>query len=390
MARLAMELTYTDSFERRDALSRKAVELVRGTGDRRALSMAMHSRQYAIQGPDTHDERMCLADEMVEIGRELGAPEVEAQGLVWRIRVQLELGARAEVDADIARHTALAAARPTALDRWLAKLFAAAQALLDGRLAEAERLALEAATTGAPLLDRPMPGDEELLQVTMVTRTRFGDVLGAVRVQLAEVWIEQGRGEELVAALKMSAEDLPLVPAWRCGLALLLARLGNGAEARAEIDQLVDGERVALPRDGLWMAGAAMLGEACAIVRDERAAAAVYDALVPYRDHNVVVGNAVSCQGSAERTLGLLAAALGRRDEAARHFEAALAFNARIGARVWTARTQHDYAAMLLERRDPGDRERAEALLAEAAAAADELGLVDIGHRVRRLGGVAV
>jgi hypothetical protein len=45
---------------------------------------------------------------------------------------------------------------------------------------------------------------------------------------------------------------------------------------------------------------------------------------------------------------------------------------------------------MLLERDGPGDRERAEALLAEAAATADELGLVDIGERVRRLGAVAV
>ena len=45
-----------------------------------------------------------------------------------------------------------------------------------------------------------------------------------------------------------------------------------------------------------------------------------------------------------------------RWEEAAQHFEDALAMNARMGARPWLAHTQHEYAVMLLARDQPGDR----------------------------------
>ena len=50
--------------------------------------------------------------------------------------------------------------------------------------------------------------------------------------------------------------------------------------------------------------------------------------------------------GAVSRYLGLLAATLDRRDEAARHFEHALALHERIGARPWLERTRRDVARM--------------------------------------------
>ena len=44
-------------------------------------------------------------------------------------------------------------------------------------------------------------------------------------------------------------------------------------------------------------------------------------------------------------------------------FEGALGMNARIGALPWLARTQDDYAKMLLLRGRPGDHDRARELL---------------------------
>jgi len=73
------------------------------------------------------------------------------------------------------------------------------------------------------------------------------------------------------------------------------------------------------------------------------------------------------------RLLGLLAATRGRWAEAEWHFEAVLALNARIGARPWSAHTQHDYAVLLMTRSQPGDREKARALLNEALATARAL-----------------
>jgi hypothetical protein len=46
-----------------------------------------------------------------------------------------------------------------------------------------------------------------------------------------------------------------------------------------------------------------------------------------------------------------------------------------MGTRPWLAHTQHDYAAMLLARNRPGDRETARRLIQEALASYRELGM---------------
>jgi uncharacterized protein HemY len=99
------------------------------------------------------------------------------------------------------------------------------------------------------------------------------------------------------------------------------------------------------------------------------AAEELYPALLPWAALNAAdVGE--GCRGAVSRYLGLLAATLGRWDEAENQFELALAANDRMGFRPWLARTQHDYARML---RGHGD-ERAAALETAALAIYEELG----------------
>ena len=59
---------------------------------------------------------------------------------------------------------------------------------------------------------------------------------------------------------------------------------------------------------------------------------------------NVVIGYDEVCYGVISRYLGALAGTLERRDLAVRHFEDALAMNARVEAWPWLARTQFQYA----------------------------------------------
>jgi class 3 adenylate cyclase len=75
------------------------------------------------------------------------------------------------------------------------------------------------------------------------------------------------------------------------------------------------------------------------------------------------------------RPLGRLATTLGRYDEAAAHFEDALASHEREGAPLWLANTRYEYAAMLQRRGAAGDGERAAVLLAEALDAAERFGM---------------
>src|SRR3989304_7551384 len=92
---------------------------------------------------------------------------------------------------------------------------------------------------------------------------------------------------------------------------------------------------------------------------DQRRAAVLYAILLPYADRQVTLGNAILCIGSASRPLGALAATLGNWEDAERHFAHALAFDEKIGARPWLARTPFEYAWMLQERGSVEDRGRA-------------------------------
>ena len=56
--------------------------------------------------------------------------------------------------------------------------------------------------------------------------------------------------------------------------------------------------------------------------------------------------------------------------------------NARMDARPWLAHTQEQYAAMLLARHLPGDRDKAAALLDAALTTARELGMRALEERI--------
>jgi uncharacterized protein HemY len=86
--------------------------------------------------------------------------------------------------------------------------------------------------------------------------------------------------------------------------------------------------------------------------------------------------------GSVARYLGVLAMVLGRWDEAAAHFEDALARETRMQARPWLAHTRYDYALMLLARGHAADRDEARDLLQQAFTTAEELSLTGLSEKI--------
>src|SRR5205085_2401006 len=159
---------------------------------------------------------------------------------------------------------------------------------------------------------------------------------------------------------------------------------GMEEEARRELARMrADGLDDLRP--SLWLASLAYLADACSALGDAQAAADVYAELQPYAGSNVMIGHLVSCYGSADRYLGMLAGALGEWTQAEAHFESALDLNVRLGARTWLAHTYFEYARMLLARRAGSDRSRATALLGEALALSEAIGLASLTARAARL-----
>ncbi len=83
-----------------------------------------------------------------------------------------------------------------------------------------------------------------------------------------------------------------------------------------------------------------------------------------------------------DRLLGLLSHTMGNLDQASDHFEDALAFCRKAGYRPELAWTCCDYADTLLQRNEPGDREKAMSLLDESLAISIELGMRPLMERV--------
>ena len=73
---------------------------------------------------------------------------------------------------------------------------------------------------------------------------------------------------------------------------------------------------------------------------------------------------------------------MGKRDQAASHFEDALTFCRKAGYRPELAWSLFDYAVTLLQRNEPGNREKAMSQLDESLAISSELGMRPMMERV--------
>lgn len=83
-----------------------------------------------------------------------------------------------------------------------------------------------------------------------------------------------------------------------------------------------------------------------------------------------------------DRLLGLLAHTIGGLNDAQTHFEDALAFCRKAGYHPELAWSLCDYADMLFERDNEGDRDKAVSLLDESLSISTELGMRPLMERV--------
>ena len=88
---------------------------------------------------------------------------------------------------------------------------------------------------------------------------------------------------------------------------------------------------------------------------------------------------------ASDRLLGLLAQTMGNLDQAMSDFEDALAFCRRANYRPELAWACCDYADCLIQRNEPGDREKAVSLLDESLSISTELGMIPLMERVAAL-----
>ncbi|MBI3300870.1 MAG: helix-turn-helix transcriptional regulator, partial [Deltaproteobacteria bacterium] len=352
---LAQVLGITGAQQQALVYAQQAVAMARRFADPELLAANLQGMIYAFQGPEHTQQRLAYASEMLQLAQAASAKRLLSNALFWRMYCLLELGDMPATDAALDALARVAEELQLPFELCVATGFRAMRALMQGRFVDSERLAQEALTIGQ--------------------RLQTENAAGIFGLQMFTLRREQGRLKELEPVVRYFVKEHTAAAAWRPGLTLIYSELGRTEEARAEFEHLAQHNFADLPRDGLWMGCMTYLVDVCTSLGDRARAATLYQLLLPYAGRNVVIGNAVACYGALSRYLGALATTLGRWDEAAQHFEDALAMNACMEARPWLAHTQYQYGTMLLARDQPGDGEKARALLSAALVTARELGM---------------
>jgi tetratricopeptide (TPR) repeat protein len=247
----------------------------------------------------------------------------------------LETGDRNGAEPHIAECGRLAEELRQPLHLWNATRLRVTCLLLEGRTAEAKQGMHDTLEFGRQALG--------------------GLAIDGFLVQRAELLWQQGRLEETVALLETGIRTRHEERTLRCGLALVLAEQGDVARTHAELEALAVTDIASWPRGHHWLAQLSWLGQAAVAVGDRERVAQIHALLSPYADRTLMIGPSFFCQGSVARGLGVMAGALGRRDEAMAHFETALAVNRGMGAAPYVSFTERDRDAVL-GARDGSDR----------------------------------
>jgi DNA-binding SARP family transcriptional activator len=314
-ARLAEALYFAGDLETAARLSTNALDAARALGDDGVLAAALTARHVALLHVAHVDERIGLGREVLAIADRTRDAGLELQALHARVFDRLTRGELTGARQDLERLEALARALREPLYGHFAVGWRGVFAQLDGRLEDAERLALSSYELRKEL--------------------ELRDAEAVLAAQLFMIRRAQGRVAELGPAVLSAVEQHPELAVWRTAIPLVHLAAGDDAAARAALAAI---DLDAIPRDFFWLTAMTLLSEASAALglRDPR----LYAALAPYEARFVQIGYAAA-DGPVARSLGLLApdAATARR-----HFEHALTLCA--GAPGLEARARTDLSRL--------------------------------------------
>ena len=355
LARLAGALQPAVEMTEPVRFAREAIASARRLGDPATLLGALISAVSAMMDIVDARERLPLNLEADQLASRLGENEHLLRSNARLAVDHLELGDLAAADARIETLEGLTRSIRAPWWTWRVLLLRKMRATMQGRFAEAERLIDEALAAGQAA------GEPDVERICVMAR------------------------EGLLRAWERHADMLafdPTVRRWRAGFlrggawqagasALIAARLEDAESARRYLAMVPD--EMSPPVNNPF--AIIFFAEAAALAGPDDLAAKLHALLEPVADRDLAMGlSAFSWEGPLGRLMALLAARLGRWDEAQTRFEAAIARLERLDARPYLARTRYEFGRALLERGRAQDRERARGLLEAARSTAEALG----------------
>lgn len=355
LSMLASELVWAQGSDERFSLADEALDLARAVGDKRVLATVLRDRLVTIATPDTLEERISQSDDLYGLAGELDDPLLRFHAAHQRAWAAGEAGDIDGFDHWLGIAATVASGLDLALLSWLVSVDRSSRALLAGDLAAAERHAEEARRAG-----------EEAGRA---------DAEAAHRVLLFAIRLRQGNADEVAAELDGSGSS---EVADGFAVARALADAGRLDEVADLFRAAADGG-FALRRGPTLGASLSNLAELAALFGDEGAAAVLYQELEPWAER---FAPAVAFPHAGAHELAMLAATLGRNEDAERWFGRAVELHDGVHAPIYAAETRLEWARLCL---GTGDVERARELIGQALTASVKGNAPGIEARARGL-----
>lgn len=297
-------------------MSGRTVNEARQLDDDHALGVALVVRQFTLGSPDHLAERISVGREALEVAARQHDEElrfVAHQGLIPDL---LRSGEVVKARAAVATAERIADDLHDPFARWWVLMWRSLVALFEGRLDEAERLAMEGRALGERLDQRP------------AKLYWFGQHF-AIRHR-------QGRLAGTEPDLRELIEAFPGMTTLQCQLCLALVAARRNVEARSLLESIAANDFAPLNRDSLFLASLVVLAEAAVALDDRHHAGAIRERLEPFAERNVVQDVATPW-GAAAWYLARLAALEGDERAAREHEQLAMELHGRWGCRLLDA-----------------------------------------------------
>ncbi|MPY80019.1 MAG: AAA family ATPase [Actinophytocola sp.] len=301
-------------WERASALAAEAVDIARQSGDPGTVAFCLLAQHDTRWRSGSARDRLPVIEDMLLAASDAGDRDMVAQARQLRAAALIELGdpdgvSELDVYCGLCDELGHARARYAALTR------RATAAVVTGDLDRAGELATHGLDLGRAIGEQDARGVYETLWWGIV---RAGG---------------PARRVDLEPDARLDSDPwpgLPLLDAVNHVVEGDLASAGRDL-ARLDLDDLpnkYDLEMLTFVADATAAAGTA----------DQRTR--VYELLLSYAGSHIVVGGCASYYGAVDHYLGILAAALGRTDDADRHFAAAAELHDKLGAPGWAAHSR--------------------------------------------------
>jgi len=314
--RLAVRMTAEADYRRGTSAAVLAlVERARAGSDPIVLADALSLAHHCLLGPEHAALRLALSQELLAVAALTGRTVDERLGLLWRT-VDLVLAGDRHAERCLRELRAATDRHPFRAVEFVLSAIDVMLAIRRGNLAAAERQAAACADHGRAVGD--------------------ADAMGWQAAQLVAIrWFEGRLGEvvplldEVVYSPTLAAPGDALFAA----LAVAAASTGQRLAAVVALRRLTRDGLDRLSSSSTWLACLMGVIEAASLLGEVDTAAEAYALLAPYACLPIMASLGVVCFGSAHYPLGVAALAMGDRERAVEHLQAAVVANEALGHR---------------------------------------------------------